>query len=248
MKIIRKITPAHWLMILLAISIIANVHLVFRALDYRRGANEWLNKYTHMVAEFSGRDVYTKEDKILAADTTVANRIVIIGTQVIDTWNPGDAFKGYEIIKRAVPGQYAAGMLLRFRPDVINLKPKAVLIEISSYNLRPQHAVEEIEEYASSMADLARMHDIIPILSTMIPPRKSHEKFENYSVMENLEVYNRWLTNYCTRQGINYVDFNRLLSNKNGHLKTELSADPVTPNAVGYRLMSESVLSVLQGL
>jgi len=247
MKIKRKLTLTNWLMILLAISIVANIHLVFRALDYRRGANEWLGKYRHMAAEFSGREVYAKENKILAADSTAANRIAFIGTQIVDTWNMGDIFAGYEIIKRAVPGQYAAGMLLRFKQDVINLKPKAVVIEISSYNLRPQHSVEEIEEYVSSMADLARMHAIIPILSTMIPPRKSHEKFENYSIMENLELYNNWLIDYCAAQGIKYVDFNRILSDKIGHLKTELSVDPITPNTEGYRLMSESVLAVLHG-
>ena len=235
-------------MILLAISIIANIHLIFRALDYRRGANEWLGKYTHMAAEFSGRNVYSQEDKILAADTAVTDRIVFIGTQIIDTWNLSDDFVSYEIIKRGVPGQYAAGMLLRFRQDVINLKPKAVLIEISSYNLRPQHTVEEIEEYVSSMADLARMNNVIPVLSTMIPPRKSHEKFENYSVIENLKEYNHWLVNYCDANNIIYIDFNRILADERGNLKVELSVDPVTPNIDGYRLMSKSVLALLNNL
>jgi len=243
-----RLTLSSWLMILLTISVIANIHLVFRALDYRRGANEWLGKYTHMVAEFSGRDVHSQENKILATDTSVANRIIFIGTQIIDTWDLGDDFKGYEIIKRAVPGQYAAGMLLRFKQDVIDLRPKAVLIEISSYNLRPQHTVEEIEDYVSSMADVARMHNIIPILSTMIPPRKSHEKIENYSVIENLKEYNRWLVNYCKINSLNYVDFNRILANDFGNLKIELSVDPVTPNIDGYRFMSESVQAVLHGL
>jgi hypothetical protein len=243
-----KFTLSSWLMLLLALSIIANIHLIFRALDYRRGANEWLSKYTHMVAEFSGRDVYSREDKALASDTIVTNRIVFIGTQIIDTWNTDNDFKDYEIIKRAVPGQYAAGMLLRFKQDVIDLKPEAVLIEISSYNLRPQHTVQEIEDYVSSMADLARMHDIIPILSTMIPLRKGHEKFEDYSIIDNLKEYDRWLLEYCDKNSLKYADFNRVLADENGNLKTELSADPVTPNAEGYRLMSESLLTVLNSL
>jgi len=243
-----KFTLSSWLMILLAISIVANIHLFFRAIDYRRGANEWLSKYTHMVAEFSGRDIHSQEDKILAADTTATNRIVFIGTQIIDTWNMGNDFTEFEVIKRAVTGQYAAGMLLRFKQDVINLKPKAVLIEISSYNLRPQHSVEEIEEYVSSMADLARMHNIIPVLSTMVPPRKSHEKFESYSVIENLNEYNRWLVNYCDINSIKYVDFNRVLADEYGNLKIELSVDPVTPDTEGYRLMNKAILAVLNGL
>ncbi|MCP4583151.1 MAG: hypothetical protein GY839_16205 [candidate division Zixibacteria bacterium] len=244
----NKSAIRNWLLIVLVASLVANIHLIYRALDYRRGANEWLDKYTNVVDEFSGRSRFAEENKRLKTGSTVNNRVVFLGTQVVDGWDIGGEFDGYEIIKRGVIGQWSAGMLLRFNQDVVLLQPEAVVIEISSYNLRPQHSVEEIQEYVSSMVDIAKANNIVPILATMIPLMEPLDKFGEYSVRDNINIYNRWLVEYCDNQNIRYVDFNAMMSNDNGFLRADLSRGPIDPNTEGYRLMSKSIRNVLDEL
>ena len=72
---------------LLIISIAANVFLLYRAWDYRRGANEWLAKYMGVVEEFGRREVYRDANLSLKSDTTISGRIVFLGTQVTKRWD-----------------------------------------------------------------------------------------------------------------------------------------------------------------
>jgi lysophospholipase L1-like esterase len=242
----RKI--ANVFLILLVISLIANIHLIYRGLDYRRGANEWLRKYRRVVEEFGRRQDYAKANEPLRSDSIVANRIVMFGTQVTQRWQPDSAFAGYETINRGISGQWISGMLLRYRRDVIELMPQYVVIEISSYNLRPQFSNEEIQEHVKTMTDLARYHGITPILTTMIPLRRGADYLEDnrdFSIMEHVESYNEWLKEYCRNNGLHYADFAAILADDEGFLKHELSFDAIDPNAAGYELMDKAIADIL---
>jgi len=233
------------LTVLLISSLIANIHLFFRAKGYRDGANEWLDKYTNIVEEFSQRKVYAGENESLQSDSIVAKRIVFLGTQVTERWDLQSSFIGFETINRGITGQLVAGMTLRFQSDVVRLMPQYVVIEISSYNLRPQYSLAEIQDYVISMTELARYHGITPILSTMIPLREGFDDFGDYSVTDNLITYNNWLKNYCETNNISFVDFYSALLDENGFLKNELSCDAIDPNQNGYDIMSKLIVTLL---
>lgn len=238
-----------WRLILL-VSLIGNLTIVYvgyKAGTYRTNINYWLDKYLYVVDEFSGTNVFRSANPELQSDTIVPGRIVFFGTQVINDWPLEELFPDYEAIDRGVTGQWAAGFLLRFRPDVIELKPEYVLIEVSSYNFRPNTRAREICDYVISMAELAQFNDIVPILTTAFPPRSTFEVDEHpdYSVTDTVATYNRWLTEYARGHDILLADWYSAVVDSTGNLRPDLSVSKVDLNQSGYKAISDAVKSVL---
>jgi len=235
--------------IILILSLIGNLFIVYvaiKALEYRAHINEFLDKYTYVVNEFSRRDRYTNDNKALISDTLVPGRVVFLGTQVTERWNLKKYFPDFETINRGIFGQRVSGFLLRFRPDVIDLYPRAVVIEVSSYNFRPESSVREIEEYTASMIDLARANGITPIPTTVIPPVKDSSVWGNYYLVDSLGIYNRWLKDYCAGKDIDCADFNSALSDSGGYLPDGLAAGAIDLNEEGYKIISDVAAPVIE--
>lgn len=238
--------------IILIISLIGNLSILYvamKARGYRAHINEYLDKYTYVVNEFSQRDRYSDENKKLISDTLVSDRIVFIGTQVTENWDLEKYFCEYEVINRGVSGQRISGYLLRFRSDVIELKPKVVVIEVSSYNFRPQNTIKEIEDYIACMAELAKAHGIEPLPATIIPPCREINGLSdlgNYSIMDSISVYNNWLREYSGQNGYKYVDFNQALSDVNGCMNDEFTYSCIDLNEKGYSRIAEATYSAIK--
>jgi lysophospholipase L1-like esterase len=235
---------------ILILSLIGNLfilYVAYKALDYRRHVNYFLDKYTYVVSEFSGRNRYASENKRLASDVQVGNRIVFLGSQITEGWDLDKQFPGYEAINRGISGQRMAGFLLRLRPDVIDLHPRAVVIEFSSYNFRPEYTLEETEDYLASLAELAKVHGIEPVLTTIIPIRE-RVVYDSYSVVDSLIKYNQWLAAFSRENGYLSVDFYDLLANDEGLLPQELSISHIELNSIGYERISQATRAALDAL
>ncbi len=233
------------LIISLALNI-AGVYIAFRAVGYRRNVNFYLDKYTNLVSEFSGRRRYEAENRKLISEVQLQNRLIFLGTQIIENWDLNHYFTGFETINRGISGQRLAGYLLRFIPDVIELKPKGAIIEFSSYNFRPQNSVDELKDYIASIAALARINEIEPVLTTVIPVRQELAMFESYSVSDSLAKFNNWLVEYCRENEYLLADFNEALSNNRGFLAEEFSIDNTHLTRAGYDQISRLMLKILE--
>ena len=241
--------------IILVFSIILNLfifYVAYKALEYRGHINHFLNKYTNVVNEFSGRDYFEKDNQIILNQSNNNNRVVLFGTQVTKHWEITDSAATFQFINRGLPNQRLAGFLLRFKPDVIELKPKYVIIEISSYNFRPQHVVKEIQDYVTQMAELAIYNNIQPVLTTIIPLTEGslddldhNDDIGDYPVIDSLRYYNKWLRGYCTSNQIKFIDLNYILSDSSGYLKTDYASSSVDLNQAGYDLISKETLKEL---
>lgn len=234
----------------LILSLLGNLTIAFvayKALSYRAYINVYLDKYTNVVREFSQREVFHQANEALVSDTTVPGRLVFFGTQVTDHWDLNSYFGDYETINRGISAQRVAGFILRFRPDVIELKPEAVIVEISSYNFRPNATIDEIFDYAVSMADLARYHGITPILTTVIPPTSDYvvEEHKDYIVKDSVAVYSAMIRRYAKEQGLPLADFNAVVSNNKGFLIRDLASSQVDLNEAGYKAISQAVSTCL---
>lgn len=234
----------------LIVSLIGNLTIAYvgyKAYEYRSHINFWLDKYLYVVDEFSERDQYAEADVPLHSDTTVAGRVVFFGTQVSLNWPLEKYFPEYETINRGVDGQRAAGFLLRFRPDVIALHPEAVVIEVSSYNFRPNTTAREMFDYVASMAELARCNGIEPILTTVIPPRAEYEVYEHpkYHVADTAAMYSNWLRDYARINGFHIADWAKVVSDEHGFLRHELSVDLVDLNDSGYAAIATETQTAL---
>lgn len=238
-----------WRLILL-VSLIGNLTVVyvgFKAWEYRANINYWLNKYLYVVDEFSGAETYRAANTEFQSDTIVPGRIVFFGTQVTDDWPQEQFFSNYQTIDRGVTGQWVAGFLLRFRPDVIELRPEYVVIEVSSYNFRPNTRMEEIYGYVVSMAELAQAHNIKPILTTAFPPRSTFEVEEhpNYNVADTVAAYNQRLTSYAGDHNVPLADWYTAVVDGSGNLRADLSVTEVDLNHDGYEAISNAVRSAI---
>ncbi len=234
--------------IILIISLLGNLaifYVAMKALEYRAHINEYLDKYTYIVQEFSRRDQYAAADKELMAEVPTKERIVFIGTQVTESWDVQKYFPNYQAINRGILGQRVSGFLLRFRPDVIELKPEAVVIEFSSFDFRHQNSVKEFEDYMACMVELAAYHKIKPLPTTVIPPCLGVIDLGEYSIIDSLAEFNDWLRDYCQKNNFDYVDFNKIVAGADGYLTPDLSTGVIGLNEEGYARISAAVSKVL---
>lgn len=239
------------LRIALILSLLGNLSIVYvsyKALDYRDHVNYFLDKYLQAVDKLSGRYDFLEENRLLASDTTVPNRVVFFGTQMTRWWKLAANFPEYEAINRGISGQRVAGYLLRFRSDVVELKPAAAVIELSSYNFRPENSVEEIEEYTASMIDIARANKIAPILLTVLPIGRDFDAEIEvpYNVMDSLRLFNTWLRSYCDSNSVTMVDAYAALVDKEGFLDPDLAHGQINVKKEGYARLTELTKNALE--
>lgn len=245
-----------WRLILI-LSLLFNlfiIYVAYKALDYRSHVNFYLHKYIDAVNEMARLDVYETMNPALQSDTTVDNRIVFFGTQVIHGWDVRRDFPEYEAINRGVDGQRAAGLILRMRADVINLSPEAVLIQISSYNFRAQNKSDDILNYTRELLDMAACHHIYPIAATVITPSKeildTDEEIiaSDYIIHDTIKAFNARLREYCRYKDIALADFDSILSGDDGYMRGNLAETSIAPDDSGYILMAQTVKPLLANM
>jgi lysophospholipase L1-like esterase len=231
-----------WKFVLVA-SLIGNlliVYVAYKALDYRSHVNYFLDRYLYEASGFSGRSIYAEDNNRLRGLENSGKRVVFLGSQIAQGWNLPKYFGHWESVNRGISGQRIGGYLLRFRPDVIELGPKAVVIEVSSYNFRPENTIREIEDYIMSLTELAKIHRIVPILTTVVPVRRDFDAGLEvpYEVQDSLKQYNAWLKEYCGGNDLKLVDFFGALSDQDGYLRPEYSASQIQLSPAGYDTIS----------
>lgn len=181
-----------------------------------------------------------------AAPAAAENRVVFIGDSITDYWKLPDYFPGrpYVVINRGIDGQTTPQMLVRFRQDVIDLHPK-VLVVLAGTNdvagVTGRTRDEEIEANYASMAELARLNHIRVVLASLLPANNySEDAKESYAARpsERILALNRWLKNYCGKNGFVYLDYFSALVDDKGMMKRDLSEDGLHPNDAGYKIMA----------
>jgi lysophospholipase L1-like esterase len=176
-------------------------------------------------------------------------RVVFMGDSITDIWSEpsfGGFFPGKPYINRGISGQTTPQMLIRFRPDVIALHPRAVVILAGTNDLAGNTGPEplsEIEDNLASMADLARSHGIHVVMASVTPVSDYGPRREGRPVMtvgrppEKILELNTWLKKYASDNGYIYLDYFSATVDDKGFLNKDLSEDGLHPNAKGYAVM-----------
>jgi lysophospholipase L1-like esterase len=170
-------------------------------------------------------------------------RVVLFGDSHVGAWHPAKYFPGRPYVNRGIGGQTTAQMLVRFRADVIDLKPRAVLILGGTndvlIHLRKLPFEQTVDNYAS-MADLAREHNI-KVIFAAVPPVNDYRGEKWTARLEHpdsIQRLNEWLKNYCATNGCIFLDYYDQLVDQKGMMKNELSDDGEHFNDEGYKLIS----------
>jgi lysophospholipase L1-like esterase len=177
-------------------------------------------------------------------------RVVFMGDSITDSWDDpkfGGFFPGKPYLDRGISGQTTPQMLIRFRADVIDLRPKVVVILAGTNDLAGNTGpmtLEEIEGNLASMAELAKANSIKTVFASVLPIsdyEQRNGKQINQSTRrppEKIRALNEWMKAYATRNKLIYLDYYSAMIDDKGFLKEELSEDGLHPNAKGYAIMA----------
>jgi lysophospholipase L1-like esterase len=170
------------------------------------------------------------------------NRVVFLGDSITDGWKLAEYFPGKSYINRGISGQTTPQMLIRFRPDVIALKPRVVVILAGTNDIAGNTGPmtnEMIEDNYTSMAELARANGIKVVFASVLPVHDyGKTKVTERRSPEQILQLNQWLKNYCAENGHVYLDYFSKMIDEKGMLKVELANDGLHPNAEGYKIMA----------
>jgi lysophospholipase L1-like esterase len=176
--------------------------------------------------------------------------VVFMGDSITDAWvQPrfGGFFPGKRYAGRGISGQTTPQMVLRFRQDVLNLKPKAVVILAGTNDIASNTGPatdEEIEGNLETMAELAAASNVKVIFTSILPTSGYHLANPNAAPqtsqrpLARIQAVNTWMKNYATAHKQYYVDYYSAMIDAQGVLKSELSADDLHPTAAGYAIMA----------
>jgi lysophospholipase L1-like esterase len=184
---------------------------------------------------------YREANERLGLPAADEKRVVFMGNSITDGWiriSP-EFFEGKPYIDRGISGQTTPQMLVRFRADVINLKPKVVLIlggtnDIAG-NTGPS-TLEMIEDNLASMAELAKANGIKVILCSVLPVYDYPWK-PGLEPAEKIVTLNKWIKEYASLHKCDYLDYYSSEVDERKGMKAAYSKDGVHPNKEGYKVM-----------
>ena len=191
---------------------------------------------------------YRDANRALAAPAAGQSRVVFMGDSITDSWpqRQADFFTGKPFIGRGISGQTTPQMLVRFRPDVIDLKPKVVVILAGTNDIAGNTGPmtnEEIQGNLASMAQLAKASAIRVVMASIQPVSAYHTTpagtpQTTLRPMERILAINEWMKKHAATEGHVYLDYFSAMVDDKGLLREDLSADDLHPNAKGYAIMA----------
>lgn len=170
-------------------------------------------------------------------------RVVFYGDSITDGWGRVDGtefFPGKPYVNRGISGQTTAQMLLRFRQDVIELKPAAVVILAGTNDIAGNTgpaSLDMIEDNLRSMAELAQANGIRVVLASVLPA-SAYPWRPGYKPAAKIRALNEWIRQYAEDNGLVYLDYYAAMANREGGLDPKLAEDGVHPTPAGYALMA----------
>ena len=172
-----------------------------------------------------------------------------MGDSITEGWSGlyPEFFLNKNYINRGISGQTTPQMLVRFRADVIDLNPSAVIILAGTNDIAENTGpsnVKMITDNIFSMSELAIAHNIKVMLCSILPVYKySWKEILNPPLF--ISEVNNMIKSYCKNRGHQYVDYFSAMANQNKGLGKELSEDGVHPNRKGYKIMTNIIQGVL---
>jgi lysophospholipase L1-like esterase len=182
---------------------------------------------------------YAADNAKLTAPATV----VFMGDSITDGWirrSPKFFAENPGYVDRGISGQTTPQMLIRFRPDVIALKPKVVVILAGTNDIAGNTGpmtLEMIEDNLASMSELAKANGIKVVLSSVMPVCDYHRPQTERRPPSQIVKLNEWIKDYCAKNNFVYLDYYNSMLDDQNFLKKEITADGLHPNEAGYAIM-----------
>ena len=206
----------------------------------------WIAHDNQLLNDFGWLARFKEADLALGPPAAGEKRVVFMGDSITQGWMIEGAegyFPGKPYINRGISGQTTPQMLVRFRQDVIGLRPKVVVIlaginDIAG-NTGPE-TLEQIEDNLTSMAELATANHIRVVLCSVMPAFDFPWR-PGLTPAEKVVALNAWIKGYALEKGYVYVDYHSAMKDERDGLPATLSKDGVHPLPAGYAMMTPLV-------
>jgi len=190
---------------------------------------------------------YREPNRALTAPAASESRVVFMGDSITDAWprRVDSFFTGKPYVGRGISGQTTPQMLIRFRPDVVDLKAKVVVILAGTNDIAENTGPmtnEEIQGNLVSMAEIGKTNGIRVVFSSILPVSAYHTAPNSVPQtiqrpMVRIRAINDWMKKYAAAEKHVYLDYFSAMVDATGHLREELSGDDLHPNNAGYAIM-----------
>jgi len=193
---------------------------------------------------------YHEDSQRVGRQPQEKGRVVFLGDSITDGWKLAQYFPGKPYVNRGISGQTTPQMLVRMFPDVINLRPAALIILAGTNdiarNTGPETA-EMIEDNFRAMSELAEKHDIKVILCLLLPVSDyTPSKQTTHRPSGDILKLNDWLRNYATEIHAPVADYYSALVDEHGMLREGYSDDGLHPNDRGYTVMAPIAVAAIE--
>jgi acyl-CoA thioesterase I len=183
---------------------------------------------------------YREDNARLLALPAAADRVVFLGDSITEFWiKGGTLFQRKPYINRGISGQTTPQILLRFRQDVLALRPRVVVILAGTNDVAGNtgpSTPEMTEGNIASMAEIARENRVRVVLSS-ITPAFDYPWRPGLQPAEKIVALNQWIREYAGKHHCVYLDYFSAMADGRNGMKAAYSEDGVHPNAAGYAVM-----------
>lgn len=196
--------------------------------------------YKHLLADWAGLTRYGSEDSEIPAPAPGETRVVFIGDDVTERWPASQFFPGKPYLNRGIARQASPQMLVRFRQDVIALRPKAVVISAGLNDVAGfagPGTRGTLADSIMSMTELARANGIRVVLASITPICDCYTTQTALRSQVRIADFNAWIEQYAAASGVVYLDYYSALA-AGRDLRKELTRDGLQPNDRGYAVMA----------
>ena len=195
---------------------------------------------------------YAKANAELIANGTDAQRVVMMGNSITEFWydvHP-DFFSANHLVGRGISGQVSSQMLARFRQDVINLSPRAVVINCGTNDIAENNGPydEDITmDNIVSMAELAIYNGITVVLTSVLPCNSFCWNTSVKDVSDKIQSLNARIVGLAETLSVPYIDYyNLMVIEDSGAMNPAFTDDGVHPNPYGYNVMERLLAEKLK--
>ncbi|MFT4204069.1 MAG: SGNH/GDSL hydrolase family protein [Chitinophagaceae bacterium] len=200
-------------------------------------------------ADFPKYEAANEIVKQLPADQ---RKVVFMGNSITEGWYHNDSafFKNNGFIGRGISGQVSSQMLVRFRRDVLELQPKAVVILAGTNDIAENMGPISLANICGniiSMAELAKFHGIKVVICSVLPSSE-YAWSPGKQPAVKIPQLNKMLQEYCQKNKVVYADYFSKMANAQNGLDKELSGDGVHPTVAGYKIMEDVILPVIKSV
>jgi acetyl esterase/lipase/lysophospholipase L1-like esterase len=192
---------------------------------------------------------YEAQNEATPSPAPGEKRVVFMGNSITEFWKMSDSafFASHGYYCRGISGQTTPQMLVRFREDVINLKPSVVVILAGINDIAENTGPNKLENVfgnIQSMVELAHDAHIKVVISSVLPANHFPWRPSITPTQKVIDL-NKMLKDYADKTGVVYLDYYPAMVDSEKGLPANLSGDGVHPTLAGYKIMEPMVVKAI---